>query len=121
MLSTRIAWDTTPVTVSANEVVAALSGGDGGKTLKAEAVEFLEDALAGGPMAVSEVQAAARKAGITSKSLRSAREALRIKPEKLGMDQGWVWRLPKMPSTPEDARQNERTPSDPEGTFGVEA
>ena len=119
VLATMIAWDTTPVTVSANDVVAALGAGDGGKTLKAEAIEFLEDALRDGPLGAADVQSSARKAGHSSKSIRSAREALGIKPEKLGMDGGWVWRLPKMPSTPEDALQNERAPSTPEGIFGT--
>jgi hypothetical protein len=43
-------------------------------------------------------------AGISPKSLRNAREALGIKPEKAGFDGGWVWALSKMPKEPQDAR-----------------
>jgi len=36
-------------------------------------------------------------AGMSAKSLRSAREALGIKPEKSGFEGGWLWAFPKVP------------------------
>lgn len=119
VVATRVAWETTPISMTADEVVAALSAGDGGKTAKAEAVDFLEDALADGPKPASEIQKLARDAGHTSKSLRSARGSLGVKPTKAGFDGGWMWALPdpKMPSTPEDAHFQNRAPSAAGGTF----
>ena len=120
VIATRIAWESGPISMTADEVVAALRDGDSGKTAKAEAFDFLEDALAGGPKLASEMQKLARDAGHTPKSLRSARASLGVKPTKAGFDGGWVWALPdaKMPSTPEDAHFQNRASSAPEGTFG---
>ena len=122
VIATRIAWESAPIGMTADEVVAALSDGDGGKTAKAEAVDFLEDALTAGPKPASEIQKLARDAGHTPKSLRSARAALGVKPTKAGFDGGWVWALPdtKMPSPPEGAHFQNRAPSDPEGIFVAE-
>ncbi len=114
-----VKWDSTTITMTADEAVAATSGGvEGGKSAKAEAMDFLLDALAGGPVVVSEIQRDARAAGHTPKALRSAREALRIVPRKAGLKEGWVWDLPKMPNTPEDAHHRKWAPSASEGTFG---
>src|SRR5262249_49461724 len=65
-----------------------------------------------------DVRRQATAAGITPKALRSAKEALGIKPEKDGFDGGWVWALPKMPNTPEGAHFQKRASSAPEGIFG---
>lgn len=62
-------------------------------------------------MAAKDVKKEACDAGISQKSLRSARQALGIKPQKSSMEGGWVWKLPKMPSEAEDARENQRAPS----------
>jgi hypothetical protein len=56
------------------------------------AVEWLAAFLAAGPKPVSEVEDAAGAEGISQATLRRSREALDIKPEKLG--HGWVWKLP---------------------------
>jgi putative DNA primase/helicase len=75
-----------------------------------EAVEWLADLLAGGAMPAADVLQSARKAGLTDKALRRAREKLGIKSRKqgghFGGSPGWVWELPalKMPSTAEDAQ-----------------
>lgn len=60
-----------------------------------EAVNFLLDLLKGGPVAVKEIQAAARAACITAKTLRNAKEALGIKASRDGFGSrgGWRWSL----------------------------
>ena len=114
-----VKWEDSPVSMTADEAVAATSGGaEGARSAKAEAMDFLRDALAGGPVAVSDIQRDARAAGHATKALRSAREALRIIPRKAGLKEGWVWELPKMPNTPEDAHFRKWAPSASEGTFG---
>ena len=119
ILTSRIGWESTPVTITADQALAAHD--EMGKTLKAEGIEFLVATLANGSVAAEDIMKDARGAGITTKALRSAREALGIKPRKAGFGEGWVWDLPKMPSTPEDAHAQGRASSDPEGIFvGVE-
>lgn len=51
------------------------------------------DALAAGSDFRNQLYA--RDAGITPRTLRRARKALRIKPAKAGFDGGWVWALPE--------------------------
>jgi putative DNA primase/helicase len=87
----------TPVTISADQALAALDGYGENRSGKAEAIDFLTDLLGGGPVSAKDVKREAAEAGISSKSLRSAREALGIKPEKSGFEGGWLWALPKVP------------------------
>jgi hypothetical protein len=101
--TSRIMYESVPVTISADQALAALSVQGENKTDKSEAMEFLKEVLKDGPVAARDVKKEAREAGISAKSLRSAREALRIKPEKAGFERGWVWKLPKMPCPAEGA------------------
>ena len=117
IMTSQILWESEPVKISADDALAALAGGEEAKTGKAEAIDFLQTILANGSMGAKEVQEEARASGISAKSLRSARMALDIKPAKSGFGSGWVWSLPKMPSTPQDALPSERAPSTSEGTF----
>jgi putative DNA primase/helicase len=98
--TSRIMYESTPITVTADQALAALDGNGEGKSAKAEASEFLQEVLANGPMSAKDVKREAVEAGISAKSLRTAREELGIKPEKTGFggEGGWVWNLPKMPS-----------------------
>lgn len=98
--TSRIMYESAPITITADQALAAMEGNGQARTDKAEAEEFLRDLLAAGPLPAKQVKADAAGAGISPKSLRSAREALGIKPEKTGFgDQGgWVWALPKVPS-----------------------
>jgi putative DNA primase/helicase len=95
--TSRVMYESAPVTISADQALAALDGHGESRSGKAEAIDFLTDLLSGGPVPAKDVMEGATCAGISDKSLRSAREALRIKPEKAGFDAGWVWALPKMP------------------------
>jgi hypothetical protein len=63
------------------------------KSAKDEAMEFLRDLLANGPVESKQVKAKAREADITEITLRRAKEALRIKPRKDG-EGPWYWELP---------------------------
>jgi putative DNA primase/helicase len=108
--TSRIMYESTPVMISSDQALAALSCNEN-KSDKSEAMKFLKEMLKDGPVAAKDVKKEASEAGISTKSLRSAREALGIKPEKSGFEGGWVWKLPKMPSKAEDARENQRAPS----------
>ena len=115
IVTSRVMYESAPVTISADKALAALRGGESARSAKDEASDFLEDLLAAGPVPAKEVQAAAREAGISTKSLRTAKDALSIKPEKSGMQGGWVWSLRRCPKVDEDALPSEGTPSGREG------
>ena len=102
-----------------HQAVAAVDGSGDNRSAKTEAMEFLADALRNGPVSAKDVKRDASEAGISSKSLRNAREALGVKPEKSSYEGGWVWALPKVPKKPEDAPSRQRAPSAPEGHLRV--
>ena len=104
--TSRIMYESTPITVTADQALAAFDDGSESRSAKSEAMDFLADALSNGPVSAKDIKRDAVEAGISAKSLRSAREALGIKPEKTGFGDsgGWVWnpplRCPKMPKVP---------------------
>lgn len=95
--TSRINWDDSPVTITADEATAPRGSVYESKTGKAEAMEFLKEILAGDARPANEVTPHAKEAGITDKMLRSARQALGVKATKDGMSGGWIWALPKAP------------------------
>ena len=82
IVASRILWDSEPVAITANEALAAEAAGAETRTAKAEAMEFLQAALAGGPMPAADINRMARDHGLTAKAIRSAREALGVKIER---------------------------------------
>lgn len=55
--------------------------------------EFLREELKDGPMCAKHVYRDAKDAGISERTLRRAKDALRVKSEKVGTE-GWRWTLP---------------------------
>jgi len=99
-----VAWDSEPVTTTADEVMRTQAPEHG--SILREAEEWLRETLSE-PTPAAEIYRMATDAGISSKTLRRASESLRIVKKKTGMKAGWVWSLPpKMPKTPEDAQQD---------------
>jgi hypothetical protein len=88
-----VAWEPEPVTISADEAMHPAAPDDE-RNATDEAMDWLRDLLAAGPMRASDVQKDARSAGISDKALRMARERLGIKPVKRGFSAGWDWGLP---------------------------
>lgn len=80
---------------------AEADSGDGGAL--SEAKEFLQTVLSNGPVPAKTVEAEAKDAGIKQATLRRAKDAMGIKPEKSGFSHGWVWTLPKSSKLPEGA------------------
>ena len=68
----------------------------GRRTAKADAMEFLQAALAGDPVPATDVNRMARERGLTAKVVRSAREALGVEIERNGFGPGSrsLWSLP---------------------------
>jgi hypothetical protein len=103
-------YESTPITITADQALAALDGNKGSKSEKSEAIEFLMDVLGEGPVSAKDVKKGATEAGILPKSLRNAREELGIKPAKAGFEDGWVW-IPKVPTFRTGHLRKERAPS----------
>ena len=59
-------------------------------------VEWLLDNLSDGSQPAIDVQAAARKVGISEKQLRTARTRLKVKSRKSDFKGGWIWELPDL-------------------------
>ena len=96
ILATTVQWGAT-IEGRARDVLAdaesQAGGGRGGAAMK-DAIDFLRDALAGGPVAVPVLQAAAAGAGMSWTTIRRAKALIRVLVLKSGMDGGWTWALP---------------------------
>jgi putative DNA primase/helicase len=118
--TSAIVWDPEPVTITAEEALAAAA-----KKTTSGAIDFLQQALSEGPMDQSEIVRLGREAGFTEKTLRNAREKLGVKPTKegFGPEGKWVW-MPAGGATlltlVVDNDANKKTPadSDPPGVTG---
>jgi hypothetical protein len=97
-----VAWESEPVTITANEALAAEIGGSDAKPSE-EAECFLRELLADGPVPAKQVKADADSVGLAWATVRRARRRLGIQPYKAGMNGGWLWPLPKMLNGDEDA------------------
>lgn len=92
IVAPHIAWDSEPVTMTADE--AMRSGGNGAAKLE-EAKEFLRDHLANGAANADDVKAAADRDGIKIATLRRAHKELGLRSRKAGYHGGWIWELPE--------------------------
>jgi len=104
IVASHVLWDSAPVTMTADEALAASNNG-GDQRAMTEAKEFLREELADGPRAADEIKKAASAAGLSWRTVRRAQERLGIKPKKAGLKEGWIWQLP------EDARFRPKMPN----------
>jgi putative DNA primase/helicase len=83
--TSAVVWSGDHVTISTDEALAAAA-----KNVKSGAIDFLQRVLSEGPMDQAEI---VRKAGLSQKNLRTAREKLGITPRKEGFGASgkWVW------------------------------
>jgi putative DNA primase/helicase len=89
--ASHVAWDTTPVRMTADEALAALREGN---SAMSKAREFLTKVLADGPLSAAAVTAMAVTAGIAEITLKRARKELGVVSTKPEFDGGWMWNLP---------------------------
>ncbi|CCF85910.1 hypothetical protein NITHO_6130001 [Nitrolancea hollandica Lb] len=104
------------VTTHTADALVSQPHGDEERTARDEAIEFLRDALAAGPVAAKEILRQAREAGINEKTLRRAKGDIGVLARKGGFDAGWTWDLPHPEdghATPEDRHKNGCPPSVP--------
>ena len=103
LVSSRVEWEDEPVTMTADEALAASGSRKNGALAIVEAEDFLRALLADGPIPSKQIDTEAREAGIAKATLRRAKGNLGVKALKGGMDGGWVWTLSKALTSDEDA------------------
>jgi putative DNA primase/helicase len=96
-----VVWDSEPVATTADQALGVT--GNDEPSAKDDAIEFLRDVLASGPVTVNELEREARSVGLLgeahrisqSKPFRSARDILGIRPYQLKGQKagGWLWAL----------------------------
>jgi hypothetical protein len=98
IVASSVVWETEPVTITADQALQAADDRCGGGGVGAEAEEFLRDALAGGAMAVMDLKADAKEAGLSWATIRRAKDRLGVVAEResYGRDGGgrWTWAMP---------------------------
>lgn len=91
--TSRILWENEAITQSADELMRDTSGEGHGAIKDAE--DFLVDLLRDGWVKTVEIQAAARKAGVSWASVRRAKDDLKVVAKKGTFSSGWGWELPE--------------------------
>jgi putative DNA primase/helicase len=110
IVASYVAWDSSPVVMSADEALRASDGG-GDRKAVTEAEEFLRGTLAHGSIPAKEGEEGARALGIAPRTLKRARKRLGVIAEKGGLKEGWTWRLPgeECQIPPKSANKNNGT------------
>jgi putative DNA primase/helicase len=91
--TTRVIWGG-KIEGSARDILAEVERVDNEKTSEREdAEQFLISLLADGPVSVKQVKADASGAGHAWRTVERAKKFLGVEAEKVGLKEGWVWRL----------------------------
>ena len=102
IVTSRVQWEAEPITMTADDALAAGAASKNNSLAVKEAERFVQELLADGPIPSKQVAAEAHEAGIAGATLRRAKFKLGIKPYKDGMKGGWLCALPKAISPFED-------------------
>ena len=89
IVASRVEWEQEPVTVTADEALAAEAAGAADTSSGVEAENFLQELLAEGPVPAKQVRADVEAAALSWSTVKRAKARLGIKAEKDGMDVGW--------------------------------
>jgi putative DNA primase/helicase len=111
--TSRIMYESAPISITANQALAALDGNAVSKPAEAEVEAFLRDVLGRGPIDVSEVEIMARAAGLLgenqrlaqNKAFQRARKVLGVISNREGFGKGarYVLTLPASPCASENS------------------
>jgi len=89
-----VCWDATPVNMSAAEAADEARRANTAEGGLGDAMDWLVNALAAGPVKQKEVEAAARAEMISFTTLKRAKDKLNVQSKKGGMSGPWFWSLP---------------------------
>jgi putative DNA primase/helicase len=94
----RVAWGLEHVEITATQAMEAEASGKSSANPRNAAKTFLAELLANGPVAKHEIEEAAAANCISLTTLKRAKTELDVIAKKLGMKDGWTWRLPEQPA-----------------------
>ncbi|MDO8629885.1 MAG: AAA family ATPase, partial [Phycisphaerales bacterium] len=115
-----VAWEADPVTIRADEALAAESGCSSDRTTAlAEAVAWLRDQLADGSKPAKTVKEAAEADGIAKRTLDRAKADLGVEATRDGFSGPWVWKLPECHSAPTESEERQPNGMAHYGDFGA--
>jgi hypothetical protein len=88
-----VVWENTPVTVTADEVMTPPDPEEASALRDAQ--DWLKDVLENGPVSAVEIQRKAKAVGISTITLRRAKQSLKILAKKQAgaAHGGWEWAL----------------------------
>ena len=117
----RVVWESKPVNMTADQLLAAEARASKGETQVDRAAEFLLNTLANGPMSATEVLDAGVAEGFAKATLNRAKTKANVRSVRsgFGAEGTWSWSLsPNPPAFDEDPRpENLHT----YGAYGGEA
>ncbi len=104
-----LVWENELVDLTANEALVdenAATPTNDRAAAKSQAVEWLRELLAHGPVSAVDVNRQAKEAGYSWRVLAYAKDQLGVRPNRVNGTGPWIWRLPaEAPETAQAARQ----------------
>jgi putative DNA primase/helicase len=94
----HVVWNSEPVDMTADQAIAAATGLEKGRGVDAK--DFLKDILANGPVEVKLIRQRAEERGLSIDQLDRTKKKLHIEARKLGVTEGWEWRMPLLSEKP---------------------
>ncbi len=94
LFNTQVLWGDS-VKGTAKELIAKAEMMGSDQNITGDAVVWLKDVLAEGPVSASDVLKAGKKMGYSKTTLHRAKSHLGIKSTKVGFATGWGWFLPE--------------------------
>ena len=113
IVASRVWWESEPVSITANQALAAEAAGEDQRSATEAAEEFLHEALAGGPVSQKELKHDAEGAGLSWATVRRAKDRLGVKAQRQseeGATRGhgqWYWSLHVQGAHPKDEHLDE--------------